>query len=103
MEFCDRLTNAFACAAVAGGKPDNDTSSTVRLSGTRLLNAQIGARLSHQSELVLDAFNLFNAQASDIDYFYVTARGRAVCGCRGRCTRTRRCRGRCASGSSGHR
>ena len=45
---------------------------SVRSSSTRLLNGQIGARLSSRTELVLDAFNLLDAEASDIDYFYAS-------------------------------
>ena len=37
-----------------------------------LLNGQIGARLSSRADLVLDAFNLLDAEASDIDYFYAS-------------------------------
>jgi len=37
---------------------------------TRLLNGQVGVRLASRTELVLDAFNLLNAEASDIDYLY---------------------------------
>ena len=39
-------------------------------SPTRLLNGQVGVRLASRTELVLDAFNLLNAEASDIDYLY---------------------------------
>ena len=45
---------------------------SVRSSSTRLLNGQVGARLSPTTELVLDAFNLLDAEASDIDYFYTS-------------------------------
>jgi hypothetical protein len=43
---------------------------SVRSSPTRLLNGQLGVRLASRTELVLDAFNLLNAAASDIDYLY---------------------------------
>ncbi len=43
---------------------------SVRSSPTRLVNAQAGYRVTSRTDLVLDAFNLFNARASDIDYFY---------------------------------
>ena len=42
----------------------------VRSSPTRLLNGQAGVRLASRTELVLDAFNLLNAAASDVDYLY---------------------------------
>jgi Carboxypeptidase regulatory-like domain/TonB-dependent Receptor Plug Domain len=45
---------------------------SVRSSSTRLLNGQIGARLSSRTDLVVDAFNLLDAEASDIDYFYAS-------------------------------
>jgi hypothetical protein len=45
---------------------------SVRSSSTRLLNGQIGARLTSGADLVLDAFNLLDADASDIDYFYTS-------------------------------
>ena len=45
---------------------------SVRSSSTRLLNGQLGARLSARTELVLDAFNLLDAEASDIDYLYAS-------------------------------
>ena len=45
---------------------------SVRSSSTRLLNGQLGARLSPRTELVLDAFNLLDAVASDVDYFYAS-------------------------------
>lgn len=45
---------------------------SVRSSSTRLVNGQIGARLTSRADLVLDAFNLFDAEASDIDYFYAS-------------------------------
>lgn len=45
---------------------------SIRSSPTRLVNAQTGYRVSSRAALVLDAFNLFNARASDIDYFYAS-------------------------------
>jgi outer membrane receptor protein involved in Fe transport len=43
---------------------------SVRSTPTRLLNGQGGVRLTPKVRLVLDAFNLLNAEASDIEYFY---------------------------------
>jgi hypothetical protein len=43
---------------------------SVRSAPTRLLNGQLGVRLGPRTELVLDVFNLFDAHASDVDYFY---------------------------------
>jgi hypothetical protein len=44
----------------------------VRSAPTSLLNGQIGVRLSPRLRVVLDAFNLLNADASDIDYYYTS-------------------------------
>jgi outer membrane receptor protein involved in Fe transport len=43
---------------------------SVRSEGTTLVNGQAGVRLGRQLSLVLDVFNLFDAEASDIDYYY---------------------------------
>jgi outer membrane receptor protein involved in Fe transport len=43
---------------------------SVRSEGTTLVNGQVGLRLGRQMSLVLDVFNLFDAEASDIDYYY---------------------------------
>ena len=45
---------------------------SIRSASTRLLNGQLGARLSPRTELVLDAFNLLDTVASDVDYFYAS-------------------------------
>ncbi len=45
---------------------------SVRSQSTSLVNAQVGARLARHVSLVLDIFNLFDAEASDIDYFYTS-------------------------------
>jgi hypothetical protein len=37
-----------------------------------LVNAQSGVRLSPSMRVVLDVFNLFNTEASDVDYFYTS-------------------------------
>jgi hypothetical protein len=47
-------------------------NGSVRSARTRLLNGQLGARLSPRMDLVLDAFNLLDTDASDIDYFYAS-------------------------------
>ncbi|HWB29834.1 MAG TPA: TonB-dependent receptor [Vicinamibacterales bacterium] len=44
----------------------------VRSAPTSLLNGQIGVRVSAHLRIVLDAFNLLNADASDIDYYYTS-------------------------------
>ena len=41
-------------------------------SGTTLWNAQAGCSLLPGVRLVADGFNLLNAKASDIDYFYTS-------------------------------
>jgi hypothetical protein len=39
---------------------------------TSLVNAQAGVRLGGNTSLVLEIFNVFDAEASDIDYFYTS-------------------------------
>ena len=46
--------------------------NSVRSDATSLVNAQAGWRLTSRVALVLDAFNVLNAAASDIDYFYTS-------------------------------
>jgi hypothetical protein len=43
---------------------------SVRSKETSLVNLQTGYRFSNGMRLILDVFNLFDARASDIDYFY---------------------------------
>ena len=45
---------------------------SVQSSNTTLWNGEAGYRLSNKARLVLDVFNIFNARASDIDYFYTS-------------------------------
>jgi hypothetical protein len=44
----------------------------VQSSNSTLWNAEAGYRLSNKARLVLDVFNIFDARASDIDYFYTS-------------------------------
>lgn len=44
--------------------------NAVRSRPTSLMNMQVGYRLSHRLSLLVDAFNLFSARHSDVDYFY---------------------------------
>ena len=37
---------------------------------TTLWNGEVGYRLSSKARVVLEMFNLFDAEVSDIDYFY---------------------------------
>ena len=37
---------------------------------TTIWNAEAGYRLTGKTRLVVEAFNIFNAEVSDIDYFY---------------------------------
>ena len=46
--------------------------ATVRSNSTTLWNAELGYRLSARTRVVFEAFNLFDAQVSDIDYFYTS-------------------------------
>ena len=45
---------------------------SVTSSGTTLWNGAVGYRLSSRARLVLEVFNIFDADASDIDYFYTS-------------------------------
>jgi hypothetical protein len=45
---------------------------SVRSGATSLVNAQAGVRLGRNASVVLEVFNLFDAEASDIDYFYTS-------------------------------
>jgi hypothetical protein len=45
---------------------------TVMSSSTTLWNGAVGYRLSGKARLVLELFNIFDADASDIDYFYAS-------------------------------
>ncbi|MCM3879097.1 MAG: TonB-dependent receptor [Vicinamibacterales bacterium] len=45
---------------------------SVRSEGTALVNLQAAYRFSRRVSLVLDVFNLFDEEASDIDYFYAS-------------------------------
>jgi TonB dependent receptor/TonB-dependent Receptor Plug Domain/Carboxypeptidase regulatory-like domain len=45
---------------------------SIRSAATTLVNAQAGMRLRGRASIVLEVFNLFDADASDIDYFYTS-------------------------------
>lgn len=47
-----------------------DASVTSR--ATTLWNSELGYRASNKARVVLEAFNLFNARAADIDYYYTS-------------------------------
>jgi hypothetical protein len=46
--------------------------ASVASRSTTLWNGEIGYRLSSRARIVLEAFNLFDADVSDIDYFYAS-------------------------------
>ena len=46
--------------------------ASVTSKSTTIWNGEIGYRLSSRARLVLEAFNLFDAEVSDIDYFYAS-------------------------------
>jgi outer membrane receptor protein involved in Fe transport len=54
-----------------GPRPLIEDGSVVSMS-TTLWNGEVGYRVSGKARLVLEVFNLFDAKASDIDYFYVS-------------------------------
>jgi outer membrane receptor protein involved in Fe transport len=45
---------------------------SIRSKPTTLVNGQLGVRLTRSLRVGLDVFNLFNTEASDIDYFYTS-------------------------------
>jgi outer membrane receptor protein involved in Fe transport len=46
--------------------------ASVMSNSTTIWNGEVGYRLSSKARLVLEAFNLFDAEVSDIDYFYTS-------------------------------
>jgi len=46
--------------------------NSVRTAATSLVNLRIGYKLAPRTRVMLDIFNLFNREASDIDYFYAS-------------------------------
>jgi outer membrane receptor protein involved in Fe transport len=46
--------------------------ASVKSKSTTLWNGEAGYRLSGNARLVLEVFNIFDADASDIDYFYAS-------------------------------
>lgn len=54
-----------------GPRPLIDDDS-VRSAATTLINLEAGYRITRGVRVVLDVFNLFDAQVSDIDYFYTS-------------------------------
>ena len=46
--------------------------ASVTSKGTTTWNGELGFRMSSRARLVLEAFNLFDAEVSDIDYFYAS-------------------------------
>jgi hypothetical protein len=45
---------------------------SVRSHATSLVNAQAGVRVGRNTSVVLEIFNVFDAEASDIDYYYAS-------------------------------
>jgi hypothetical protein len=45
-------------------------NASVKSNGTTLWNAEFGYRFSDKARLVVEMFNLFDAEVADIDYFY---------------------------------
>ena len=46
--------------------------ASVMSKSTTLFNGDVGYRLTRRARLVLEGFNLFDAEVSDIDYFYAS-------------------------------
>ena len=72
-------------AAFFGPRPLTEDGHERSRSTTALVNARLGYRLENGMALRLDAFNLFNTKASQIDYWYASrltgepAAGRGFC------------------------
>jgi hypothetical protein len=45
---------------------------SVRSKGTTLWNGEVGYRASNRARVVLELFNIFDAEVADIDYFYTS-------------------------------
>jgi outer membrane receptor protein involved in Fe transport len=54
------------------GARDLVEDGSVRSNSTTIVNGHAGVRFSPNARIVLDVFNLFNTEASDIDYFYTS-------------------------------
>jgi outer membrane receptor protein involved in Fe transport len=54
-----------------GPRPLTEDDS-VESESTTLWNADVGYRFTAKVRLMLDVFNLFDAEVSDIDYFYTS-------------------------------
>ena len=67
----DRSRGLFGSVRVRyfGGRPLLEDNS-VRSKAPGSLNGQLGYHVTPRAHVVLDAFNLLNAEVSDIDYFY---------------------------------
>jgi outer membrane cobalamin receptor len=46
--------------------------NSIHSKGTALWNGEVGYRLSNRARVVLEVFNIFDAEAADIDYFYMS-------------------------------
>ena len=67
----DRRFSGSARLRYFGPRPLIEDDS-VRSRETSLLNAQASYRLKNHTRLIVDAFNLFDRKASDIDYYYTS-------------------------------
>jgi TonB dependent receptor/Carboxypeptidase regulatory-like domain/TonB-dependent Receptor Plug Domain len=69
----DRRSGLFGSARMRyfGGRPLLE-DDRVRSKSTSLVNGQLGYHLTPRMHVVLDLFNLFNPDSSDIDYFYAS-------------------------------
>jgi outer membrane receptor protein involved in Fe transport len=46
--------------------------ASVTSKSTTIWNGEVGYRLSRKARLVMEAFNIFDAEVADIDYFYAS-------------------------------
>jgi hypothetical protein len=47
-------------------------AGSVNSKNTTIWNGEVGCRLSNKARLVLETFNIFDANVSDVDYFYAS-------------------------------
>jgi outer membrane receptor protein involved in Fe transport len=64
-----RRSRAGCCRPTSGARPLTEDNS-VRSQSTTLVSGRIGYKFHKKLRVQLDAFNLLNQRASQVDYFY---------------------------------
>ena len=65
-----RFSAASACDT--SGRVRSSKTPACKSSSTTIWNGEVGYSFSNKARLVLEVFNLFDAEVSDIDYFYTS-------------------------------